>query len=471
MKPSGPSPVQPALRTWFPRGARILVGVSGGSDSVALLHLLHAEAARQGWTLGLAHLNHGLRGRESAGDARAVRALGRALGWRVHVRRVDVAALAAADGISIEMAAREARFAFFKAVTRTGRYHALALGHTRDDQAETLLLRLLRGSGLTGLSAMAAMSERDGLHIVRPLLDCRRADLQALLRRRGIVWREDRSNDDPAHLRNRVRHELLPLLEQRFNPSIRETLARTAERVRDDDRVLEELARTDLATATPAGQPDRLATEVLQALPIARARRVLRQWLAAAGLPRTAIQADLIERSLALCQSVKGTATVPAGHDLRVVRRYTHLYCESEAEASEHGPERRRLAVPGAVDYPEWGLRIRTEWTRGFRHPQNQRCGRWPAEAHLSRRWIGRAGLYLRSWQDGDRFEPYGLPGHRKLQDVWVDAKLPRDRRRWIPLLECRGRIVWIPGYRIAQPVAVEGSDAPSLHIRMERLK
>jgi tRNA(Ile)-lysidine synthase len=265
------------------RGARIILAVSGGADSMAMLHALAGVAAvlatagrfaEPRLQLRVAHVHHGLRGRAADADANLVKKTAKQLGLPFHLCRANVKAMAKRKQISIEMAAREARHEFFHKLAK--KYRAvIATAHTRDDQAETVLLRLLRGSGTDGLGGIEYKAKIRGLTIVRPMLDVSHAEAKEFLRERKLKWREDASNADDAMKRNRVRHELIPLLEKRFNPRTREILARTASVIRTDSECLGEIAGAELASRLGAGKS--LATTNPPKTAIWR--RVIYRWL------------------------------------------------------------------------------------------------------------------------------------------------------------------------------------------------
>ncbi len=455
----------------FPRGARILVAVSGGADSVALLHLLHDLAPSMQWELGVAHLNHKLRGREADQDEWFVRNLARSLKCPCYVRRKNVSLLARRAGVSVEMQARTVRYAFLSDMARAKRYVVAALAHTMDDQAETVLLRLLRGAGTAGLGGMEPVTERNGLRVARPLLRVPKTTLIRWLEKRDIAWREDVTNRDAVYLRNRVRHELIPLLRDRFNPNLPETLARTAELLRDDDAVLCALAETDRTACARSEHREELDARRLAALPPARRRRVVLQWLIEAGVDETHLRADTVERVCALCRTCRGSAEASVQETVRVMRRYDRLMVlHGRARSSTGLPGRIKLAVPGVTSIPEMGLRVTTAWTAGYIKSVGERCGQLPVDGYVSAAALVRAALYLRFWRAGDRFSPLGMTGEKKVQDIFVDEKVPREHRARIPLLECRKRLVWIPGYRVAKDWAVRGAADRALQVRIEAI-
>lgn len=325
------TPLQAALRRSLrdlgtPRaGETLLCALSGGADSVALVHALALAAPRMGFRVIAAHLDHGLRP-DSGQDAEFCVELCERLGVSLHVGSADVRLRACRDGQGLESAAREERYAFLRGVARSQGAVAIAVAHTRDDQAETLLLRLLRGSGSVGLGAMRARRGR----LIRPLLGVSRAEVLSHLGSHGLSWREDPSNFDLGLLRNRVRHELLPQLEARFNPKLRRTLARTAAILADDAAFLAAQARLLYRSSvhrTPAGISLELAG--LRSAPPALARHVLRRALKHLGGLR-GVAAVHIERLLALARSRTPSGRcvpLPGGREVRFRTKQMTIVC------------------------------------------------------------------------------------------------------------------------------------------------
>ncbi|MCF7838453.1 MAG: tRNA lysidine(34) synthetase TilS, partial [Candidatus Marinimicrobia bacterium] len=263
----GPTPV--------PRGARLLVAVSGGADSVSLLHGLHYFQGFFGWELHVLHLDHGLRGADSAADARWVRELCAGLALPCHTARAQVRLRARRQGLSLEMAARAARRQFFAAAARALEAPLIALGHTADDQDETLILNLARGAGLAGLSGYAPIQDFGACQLLRPLLTARHAEAVAFLERCHLTWREDASNRDPRFLRNRVRHAVLPRLERELNPRLRPALARARTLLAADSAYLENLTAAAYPLCRAPGRPPGLRVAPWPAQPEPVRRRPL----------------------------------------------------------------------------------------------------------------------------------------------------------------------------------------------------
>lgn len=445
-------------------GQHVLVAVSGGADSVALLHLLSRLARRGRFRLTVVHLNHRIRGAEADGDARFVQALARRLRLACVVGSADVRRQAARRGISLEMAAREARRRFFVTIARRTGADAVATAHTADDQAETVLLRLVRGSGSQGLGGMAPVTMWRNLRIIRPFLALDRREVLRYLKGQGLAWREDPSNGDTVFLRNRVRHEVLPLLEARLNPRVRPALLRTAEILREESRWLEQLTVALSARCMDAGGG--LAIGRWRALPIAAQRRVLRAWLLRPGkVAPERLDFDLIERLRRFLQGREGRRVSLPG--LGAVVRTRDRACMEEDRKRPGAPLVARVRVPGTTVVATAGWRIITRVGPGLTRARPRGPGALPSAASLGR--IPTGALVVRSWKPGDRMAPLGLKGSRKLQDIFVDAKVPRGERHAVPVFEAEGAIAWIPGYRVARGWEVQDPAAPALQISIDR--
>ncbi len=409
-------------------GETVLVAVSGGADSTALLHVLWRLAPAWRLRLHVLHVDHGLRS-DSARDAEFVRALGARLGVTV-----DVTAVTVARQDSLEAAARLARYAALEACADRVRADRIALGHTADDQAETVLMRLLEGTGVRGLAGIPPVRGR----VIRPLIECRRPAVVEELRRAGLDWVEDPTNRDPKFLRNRVRHELLPLLAGSYNPAISETLARVAALARESVDALERVAAAELARlgAFEEGAVT-LPLGALRALPRPAAAEVLRQ--AAARLGSRAPLRAWAHRGLRrlLAEPAPRRPFRLAGVTLEVSGPRVRLALAALAELVE-----RRLALPGRLDLPEIGKALEARLGGVERYAI-------PAEAN---RVVFDAdelpeAVLVRARRPGDRVEPFGGCA-RKLKGLLIDAKVPRWERGRVPVIEAGGRILWVAGVR-----------------------
>jgi tRNA(Ile)-lysidine synthase len=450
------------------RGQDVLVAVSGGADSVAMLLALTELKRLLGLRLMAAHLNHHIRGNEAKKDAEFVRTLAAKLKIPFVGGDADVPRLAKSRGLSMEMAAREARYEFLADAARKKGADMIVTAHTADDQAETVLLKLCRGAGPRGLSGIPRETAINGMRVVRPLLDVTRVEIESFLRQRKQAWREDRTNRDTAYLRNLVRHELLPMLESRLNPGIRAALIRTADILREEDDLLDALARTVLV-APASGRHGALEITKLAKQPLALRRRAICLWLSDSGVPRDAIDFGSIERVEKLMAQKKGSGRVEVAGAWLVRRRYNRIEIVHPTSAIS-GSWSAMLKVPGRTILKEMGLRISISLKPGLVRQKNPRLGRLPAFASLRRRRSKSLRLLVRSWQPGDRMKPFGMKGSKKLQDIFVDEKVPATERNNVPVFECDGEIVWIPGYRVARGWEVRNPADVAIQVRVERV-
>lgn len=429
-------------------GVRVVAAVSGGSDSVALAVVLREVASRGDIVFaGLAHLHHHIRGAEADADAAFCRALADRLEVPAVIGDADVPAEAKEHGVSIEVAGRHARQRFFREALGSIKADRIALAHTRDDQAETVLLRLTRGAGTSGLGGMAP--RRD--HVIRPVLDLTRAELQQFLRERSEAWREDATNRDVAIPRNLVRHEVMPRL-CAINAQADAALARAAELLRGDEEFLERLANAAFLRCVETDEgvdTVTIAVDEFLKLPTALARRVARYALETANPSRSygLEEADELFRAA----KGEGAGNIPG----LGVERFPGKVVLVDREAPEVPPSvdspELRLEIPGTVEAPRGG------WTVSADGPaaKPEKIPSSDSQVVIDARELG-SHLIVRYRRPGDRLHPLGAPGRRKVQDVLVDRKVPRDDRDTVPIVTTEmGEIVWVAGQVLADPFRV----------------
>ncbi len=413
-------------------GETVLVGVSGGADSVALLHCLVTLAPTLDLCLRATHVNHGLRP-DSEADQAFVEELARKWGVPLSVERVTVPTT---GGQSPEARARAARYAAFtRAAERVGASR-VALGHTADDQAETVLMRLLEGAGPRGLAGIPSVR---GPYI-RPLIGIRRYQIEAELRRLGVGWREDPTNHDPKFLRNRIRHDLVPFLSASYHPRIVEALCRAGALARVLVSDLEALAARELdCLAIGRGQEILLPLGELRRLPPSVGEEVLRQALFRLG-EKGPFRA-WVQRTLRHVLESDGSASPQQVGRILLEQSMGQLRFSRESLVLL--PE-RQLPVPGSVAFPEIGVGLEARtFARlpGYRPP----TGLWRVAFDRDRL---QAPLWVRGRRAGDRFHPFGAPGSKPLKAFLIDAKVPHWERRRLPLVVAGGAIVWVVSLR-----------------------
>ena len=440
-----------------PAGSLVLVGVSGGADSMALLDALHALRGRLSIELAVAHLDHGLRGAAGASDAAFVAEQAELRGLPMHAESVDVEAVAAAEGHSIEAAGRDARRQYLGRIATDVEAARIAVGHHRDDVAETVLMRLLRGAGSGGLAAMAPT--RDDLWI-RPLLEFSGQELRQYLDARGTPHVEDASNASREHLRNRVRHDLLPMLERDYNPQARRALAATSSVLREEDALLEEMASAAVSLAVTV---DGIESGEVAALPVAIARRVARLWLApSVGRPLSFEETERARRFVA----ADWPATLWITRQVALERRGSHVAVVNRHDQRASPLSRAAVPVPtpGTTELPDAGVAIRTKFhaqRRFTRGPLPQTQAAYDAAALPG-------DLSLRRWRPGDRFHPFGLKGSKTVSDFISDSRLPANERRNVTVLCAGDEVIWVVGMRADGRYAVTGGSPRILIVDAE---
>jgi len=442
----------------FRPGDRVLVAVSGGPDSVALLHLLTGWRRELGLDLGVGHFDHGVR-RESPEDAAFVADLARNLGLSLYLGRGDVKDLARREKLSLQMAARQLRLDFLRQTCQTQDYDKLALAHTADDQVELFFLRLLRGAGPEGLKGMWPATPEG---VVRPLLAVGKAPLLAWLEQQAIAYRQDASNLSRAYRRNRIRLDLLPQLQRLYNPRLNEAVWRAQTLLQAEERLLAAETGRLLALVCRSPAPDfyRLDLPRLLALNSDWQLRLLR---AAVGRldPEQTLTAAQTNSLLDLAQGEKSGGLISLG-DARVARAGPELHLFRRLPAPPAGEAALPTATPGAVETPpgwHWSLDSRPRAAGGV-------ISLGPQVAVLDQDRLN-FPLEVRYFKAGDRFWPLGSPGPKKLQDFLVDAKIPRWLRPHIPLVTSAGQIVWVAGLRPADPVKVTGASRTLLTLEI----
>jgi tRNA(Ile)-lysidine synthase len=451
-------------------GDRVGVAVSGGADSVALLRLLDGHRQRLGIALIVVHFDHCLRGAESEADARFVAELARRLALDIVVDREDVAAMAAKQKWNIEDAARRLRYAFFERVVKEGKATRIAVAHTADDQAETVLAHLLRGSGPAGLAGIYPVAGT----IVRPILWCRRESLRKYLRELKQDWREDKTNRDVRRLRARIREQLLPLLERDFSPLVATRLGRIARLSREEEQFWAALVedRFRALVRSKDGGLTISIRDLLGPLDLSRGTSAKNAWRRGeTAMPLRALTERLIRR---LYQRVSGSAQGPTAER---VEQVIHLATESTSgrhielpggvrversfqdlifSRANAGSKRHETAArPHTYHY---SVTLASRGATTVSVPELKRCFRlkvidWPGAARDTKVECAaldadllRAPLILRNWRPGDAYRPRGGRRAQKLKRLILAKRIPvRERAGW-PVLESDGRIVWVRG-------------------------
>ncbi len=480
------------IREWclLRAGDRVAVAVSAGADSVALLRTLLQLRAELGIVLSVAHFNHGLRAEQSNADEAFVAEVGKELGLECFVGRADVRDHALTSKLSIEAAGRELRYRWFADLAEEQRLDAIATAHTLDDQAETVLLKFLRGAGTRGLAGIYPVidlprgavieagnekqiprfagddnngiadaddssltvtnnSERHGYRIVRPLLGVTRREVEAYLTSLGQQWREDESNLDRRFLRNRVRHELLPLLEREFNPNIRQALSDAAEIARAEDDYWQEQVERELAGRT---RNDALSLESFNQFPLALQRRLLKTFAERHNLT---LDFKHIEQLQLCALGALPKTELPGGWI--AVRAEDELLIQAPAVQQTTSSYSYSLPIPGEVMIPELSLSLRA-------YIVSLEFAREAAPGELLSLDLVGPELTVRNWLPGDRFCPAHSRSEEKLKRLFLEKKIPAEQRPSWPVALCGNDIVWVRDFPVANAYRWRG-DGEALRI------
>jgi tRNA(Ile)-lysidine synthase len=448
-------------------GQRVAVACSGGADSVALLRILLDLREELGVVLSVAHFHHQIRGAEADADKQFVEELSARLQLEYHCGSGNVPAHAAAKKISLETAARDLRHQWFAGLIRQGKADKIATAHTLDDQAETVLMRILRGTGARGLAGIAPAQKAK--HLVRPLLTTSRTEIEAYLKALGQPWRQDASNLDTRHTRNRVRHTLLPLLEREFNPAIRQTLADLADLAQAEDEYWNNELSLLLPRLVHEGKPSRsgrsssgdsrnvlgLDLSALQRLPLALRRQAIYESAKRLGV---SLEFKHVQQLTTLAEHEKPGKKVALPDGLMATRTARELQF-SHSSQELPGNYCYPLPIPGEVAVPELGLTIRARLISAGK----QKASGYNAASLLNPSLLG-PELAVRNWRAGDRFFPAHSQSPKKVKELLQPARLGRElssvqRNIW-PVIESAGQIVWMRGFHVAHDFAGGSGDA-----------
>lgn len=460
-----------AYRMFCP-GDSVLVGVSGGPDSVALLYVLFVYAPKLSIRLGIVHLNHSLRGKESDRDAEFVASLAKKLDLPYYMDKKEVREYRHAHKLSLEEAAREIRYAFYDKVAQKNRFNKIALGHHADDNAELVLMHLFRGSGPLGISGIPPV--REG-RFVRPLIRLTRTEIIDFLTDNGLKYVSDSTNKDTTYLRNRIRHHLIPILKESYNPRITETLNRLSLIVKTEEEWIEAdiipaLFKNCVTETKDAGLA--LSVPEMTHIHIAAQKRIIRKAIEQVRGDLRRVTYTHTEAALTLLQKGMADKTIDLPNHIRITRKGNTL-CFSIAESSNHKTFNFEYCVlsPGTLFIKEIGVYLRSSETdmenmlkelnvktlNGSDGPLISHFQLSPQTAFFDRDALC-FPIMIRNFRPGDRFTPFGMTGTQKLKKYFINNKVPKEARAKCPILLCRGEIIWIAGHRRSDTAKITSS-------------
>lgn len=443
-------------------GDRVIVGVSGGPDSMALLYALNQIKEKYNLVLKVAHLNHGFRGEEAQREAQFVEEMAQKLELPFEVKAFDVPAYKKKSSLSSQEAARVIRYQFLEDVRKNFNAKKIALGHNANDQAETLMMWLLRGTGVKGLSGIPPVREGG---IIRPLIETTREEIEVYLKEREIPFVIDSSNQKTDYLRNRLRHELLPLLEEHYNPQLVKSLVQTASILRREDEYLENIAK-DLLKEIVVSKDSRsvvIDSKGLLALPSVIQMRCVRGVLEQVKGDLRRISSTHIYDIIKIVSNDKPHRVLKLPEGIRVEKSYNHLTVTLHQTAPP--PFYYQFtSLPDQVSIEEIGREMRFETLEGGNHLIDKE------NFDLAYLDEGKVlmPLTIRNAKPGDRFQPLGMKGEKKIKDFFIDEKVPLKERKRIPMLFFGDLLGWVGGMRINHRLRVTKGTRKILRIEIK---
>lgn len=442
---------------------KLLAAISGGIDSMVLLHVLLELRDAGKLQFGVAHLNHQLRGHESDGDELLVQKTCRQYKITCITENADVNSISSEKNISTEMAAREARYDFFKQCSEKYGYNCIVMAHHANDQAETILMRLIRGASLTGLCGIRMVSHMNGMKLIRPMLNITRSEIEKYAQANCIIWREDSSNQQVDYLRNKLRHNILPVLNE-LNPAFVKNIYKTSTALQADDDFIDKKA-CKLYNSSVKNSLD--FSEIEKAEPSLQ-NRVIRKWLSL-HIPINQIDNQTINKIHKLYNSDKANCSLELPGNLILRKSYNLFSIVNTTPEEEENPESelmlniQRMPITAEFKVEKTTFLVTLEKKAGIVIDRTDAIGKFPATASLM--IPQNAELKIRVPRHGDRMTPLGMSGTKKLKDIFIDSKLPLQERKTIPIVVINNEIAWIPGYRISSKFKVISNSTPCWHI------
>jgi len=453
------------------KGDRVLLCISGGPDSMVLLHLMSTLADSYGISLYACHLDHMLRGRNSSCDRRFAKEISRNYAMPFIGRKRDVGKIASSGKLSIEEAARKTRYEFYKYAAEKVKANSIATGHNLDDQAETVLMRMIKGSGLTGLSGIPYKRKLGPYKLIRPLLDIKRIQILEYLRLNNMPYRIDSSNTHTRFLRNKIRHELIPLLEKEYNPKVKYALWVISRTLREAEDYIHLQAQKEYKSLCgPKGPSVKLGIKRLGSIHPSIRHELIRIIIKALKGDLRQIDYRNLEQIQSVLNGEKNATDLPATICVNRTDGYLVISKRPAATSGRVSEVReRRLNIPGAVLIPAMGLILKAKRIHKKPSFEKEKRGIKKKKAEYIDGAKIKGGFLVRYWKNGDRMRPLGMKSEKKLQDIFVDEKIPNIERKKIPLVTYRGKIVWIAGYKLGDDFKVRSDSKVIIRLSLGR--
>jgi len=461
--------IQEVLKTIYKydmleKGDHVVIGVSGGPDSICLLHILNYLKSDLDLSISIAHIEHGFRGQASIDDAQFVKELGNKMGIEVFVQYIDVPKLVEESKESPEEVGRDVRYDFYDEILSKTGADKVALGHNLDDQIETILMRILRGTGTRGLGGIPPV--RDDIYI-RPLIETSREDIMAFLDQGNFQYRIDKTNLEDIYHRNNIRLRLIPYLEKKYNPNLKQTLLRMAQILRQDNLYLDSLSNNEYKELSSKDTKGIfLKGKAIKCLPYPIKTRVLLMGIEELKGSTRDISFGHVIDIIDLLENGTVGACVMLPEKMIVEKTYNGIYLTySHRIFNEFTPYKYKLKIPGRCYIQETGTTLSTQVVS---FNDFKRIGKDESVGQFDFDKI-KGDLIVRNRRPGDRFRPLGLAGTKKLKDFFIDEKIPIQIRDIIPLLISGSDIAWVIGFRISDDFKINEGTRKILLIKEEK--
>ena len=441
-------------------GDRLVVAVSGGPDSVALLSILACLSQELNFSLQVAHLNHMFRAKEAEEDALYVKELAKKFSLPITVRKRNVLAFIKRKHLSPEEGARQVRYKFLQDVAEKAGANKIALGQTADDQVETVLMWMLRGSGLKGLAGIPAVRPLENCLIIRPLIEVNRSEIKDYLREESLRVQVDASNLKPVYLRNKIRLKLIPLLARDYNPNIKSVLSGMSQILRADEECLNEVQERTFKRIVRVKGDNRVEINLisLRRLHLSMQRRILRRSIELVKGNLRGITLNHLREVLNIVNQGRTGSEVHLPKDIAVKRSYQKVLISQDRESKVSVKYSYQLPIPGETEIEEVNITLRSSLLnrRSIGGVGELRKSSSSKKAYFDLNEI-EPPLMIRNRRRGDRFQPMGMRGRKSLKEFFIDEKIPREERERTPLLvQRKGRdILWVVGHRRAEKAKV----------------
>ncbi|HBF76802.1 MAG TPA: tRNA lysidine(34) synthetase TilS [Clostridiaceae bacterium] len=441
-------------------GDKIVVGLSGGPDSVCLLHVLNRLKDRYGIKLYAVHVNHGIRGEEALRDENYAKRFAESLDIPIFIKRVDAVGFAKENKMSTEEAGRFLRYEYFEEVLKQVKGQKIATAHNMNDQAETMIMNFLRGSGTTGLSGISPVRD---FKYIRPILYIERSEIESYCKENGLNPVIDSTNKENVYRRNKIRLELIPYIKDNINPNVVKSLCTSSDLFYKDDEFLNEIAAEKL---NEIKKGDGFSVKEFNSLHVSIKRRIIREIILKEKGSLNGIELKHIDDCIELIKKGETGKRIDLPHDLICEIEYEKFKIKNKYLKSLK--YEYNLNIPGRINVKEENLIIEAEIKKNDEIFNDSLFIKYFDYDKIKIRAEG-FKIQIRTRKDGDFISPKGMKGRKKLKDLFIDEKVPREKRNSIPLVALRNEILWIPNFRDSREYKIDGETKNVLKIKILR--